>query len=304
MIHEFAVDPAIVNDWQVFKYIVDQCGIPHGRLISSFPKDWPKAAIHLCQIQGPKRTAIVERLRNLNHKLSRSMRTYDYEREWIDNAFLQHQENPFHAIISIQNTNNYGYVLKAEEIEEGTALWKVKRGDVIPRTAESIVGCARSLIDNSEEILFIDPHIDFWDKDGKENDRFYNTLRLLLERSFQKKRPRRFELHLKHKQNRSDNIKAWQDLCIDKIAPLIPNKFNVQIFAWKRKWEGDDMHARYILTERGGIKYDAGLDEGWKGKTTDVDLMDQEPYKKRWLDFQEKTAAMRPAIKFPIEGIK
>ncbi len=304
MIHEYALDPDIVNDWQVFKYIIDQCGMPNGRLISNFPSDWPKVAIHLCQIQGPKRTAVVERLRGLKHKLGSTKRIYDNEQPWIDNAVTQCNFKPFHAIIARQNPNKIEHVLVADEIEENTPLWKVNRGAVILRTAEDIARCALSLIDNSKDVLFIDPHIDFVDKDGKENDRFYKTIKLLIEQTFQNKWPRRLELHLKHKQDRQNDNDSWRGLCVAKLAPLIPKTFKMKVFAWKRKWDGDDMHARYILTERGGIKYDAGLDEGWVGKTTDVDLMDGEPYKKRWHDFQERTAALKPAIRFDVEGIR
>lgn len=52
MILEFALDPVTVNDWQSFKYIVDQCGVHHGRLISRFPHEWVKKAIKTCNIQG------------------------------------------------------------------------------------------------------------------------------------------------------------------------------------------------------------------------------------------------------------
>lgn len=304
MIHEYALDPAVVNDWPSFKYIVDQCGVHYGRLISGFPQEWQRVAINLCQIQGTKRTAIVEKLRNLGHKMMDSNRTYNDQQEWIDNAERQYGVKPFHAIISIQNPMAREYVLIAEDIEENNPLWNVSRGDVIPRTAEAIAKCASTLLSISREIIFVEPHFDFVDQDGIEIDRFFNTLINLIDLSFQNKRPKRLELHLKHKRSRQNNINAWKKLYEGKISPLLPRNFKLKVVAWKRKWDGDDMHARYILTERGGIKYDFGLDEGWKGLTTDVDLMDQGPYEKRWQDFQENTSALKPEIKFEIEGIK
>jgi hypothetical protein len=45
MFHEYALDPACVNDWSTFKHLVDQCGFQHGRLISRFPRKWQKEAI-------------------------------------------------------------------------------------------------------------------------------------------------------------------------------------------------------------------------------------------------------------------
>ena len=304
MIHEYALDPAVVNDWPSFKYIVDQCGVHYGRLISGFPQEWQRVAINLCQIQGTKRTAIVEKLRNLGHKMMDSNRTYNDQQEWIDNAERQYGVRPFHAIISIQNPMAREYVLIAEDIEENNPLWNISRGDVIPRTAEAIAKCASTLLSISREIIFIDPHFDVIDSKGKKIDRFINTLKYLVEYSFINKPIKRLELHLRHNKHRPLDNDSWKKLCAAEISPLIPKYSKIKVFIWKKKWDGDEIHARYILTERGGIKYDYGLDEGWKGETTDVELLARMLYEKRWKDFQEDTFAFRPESKFEIEGIK
>ena len=62
MIYEFAVDPSAVNNWQRFRYIYDQCGVEHGRLISRFPHKWRKMVIAACVSEGVERIKIVERL--------------------------------------------------------------------------------------------------------------------------------------------------------------------------------------------------------------------------------------------------
>lgn len=304
MISEFALDPTVVNDWPSFKYIVDQCGVHHGRLISGFPQKWQLVAINLCQIQGTKRTAIVEKLRYLGHKMMDSNRTYNYQQEWIVNAEQQHSIKPFHAIITIQNPMAREYVLIADDIEENTPLWNVRRGKPVPRTAEALAKCASILLSISKEIIFIDPHFEFIDKDGNEIHRFINTLKYFIEFSFIDKPVKRLELHLRHKKYRHIDIDSWKNLCEEKIAPLIPKYSKIKVFIWKKKWEGDEIHARYILTERGGIKYDYGLDEGWKGETTDVDLLDRMLYEKRWKDFQEDTSAFKPVSKMEIEGTR
>jgi hypothetical protein len=89
MHHEYALDPESVNNWQVFKYVVDQCGFEYGRLISRFPGKWERAAINACKIQGVKRTAIIERLRKMSHKLVIANRDYDPGCPWLTNALRQ-----------------------------------------------------------------------------------------------------------------------------------------------------------------------------------------------------------------------
>ena len=65
----------------------------------------------------------------------------------------------------------------------------------------------------------------------------------------------------------------------------------MRILKWDKKSIGDVMHARYLLTERGGVRFDFGLKQGELGETTDVQLLDDATYEKRWKDFQEDTAA-------------
>jgi len=57
---------------------------------------------------------------------------------------------------------------------------------------------------------------------------------------------------------------------------------------------GETFHARYVLTERGGIRFDVGLDEGPVGETTDVTLLDTQLHITRWNDFQETDPAGLP----------
>ena len=45
-------------------------------------------------------------------------------------------------------------------------------------------------------------------------------------------------------------------------------------------------HPRYILTEKCGLYYDYGLDEGDPGVQTDVSLLDEEIYMKTWHQFK------------------
>jgi hypothetical protein len=58
------------------------------------------------------------------------------------------------------------------------------------------------------------------------------------------------------------------------FSGIIPNGMAVTLYRWKRRNGGEEFHARYILTERGGMRFDEGLAEGRVGERTDVTLMD------------------------------
>jgi hypothetical protein len=73
---------------------------------------------------------------------------------------------------------------------------------------------------------------------------------------------------------------------------------------WKQRPTGEKLHARYFLTERGGIRFDVGLDAGEPGETTDVSLLSDDLYRARWADFQEATAAFDKVDEFTVTGTR
>jgi hypothetical protein len=298
MFHEYALDPACVNDWSTFKHLVDQCGFQHGRLISRFPRKWQKEAIAACSVQGVKRTAIVEKLKNMKNRLIDSNREYDADKVWLINAEYQHNWKPFHAIIACDNPSSHEKILIASDIDEETPLWCNPKDRIVPRKADALAACARGLLKVSKNILLIDPHF------NPELTRYIETFSYLVDFSFDENSPRRFELHVENKKM-SPALDLWRDRCVTKLAPILPLGVQLRITRWQQKDGGDKPHARYILTERGGIRYDYGLDEGEEGdQTTDVSLISEETRGKRWMDYQTQTAAYDLSDEIIIFGIK
>jgi hypothetical protein len=54
---------------------------------------------------------------------------------------------------------------------------------------------------------------------------------------------------------------------------VIPAGMKVAIFCWRERSGGEDFHARYLLTERGGIAVDAGFSAEGNHQVTDMHLM-------------------------------
>lgn len=301
MIHEFALDPAAVNDWPSFKYIVDQCGVQRGRLISQFPHEWVKKAINT--IQGDvKRKTVVEKIIGMKRdkKLVGFNRKYDENMEWLENAEGQHAVKPFQAIISHCGPQHHEYILIPEEIDEKTSLWNVETQSIIPRRAYELAGCATTLLNVSRDILFIDPHFDPLKK------RFRNTVSHMILFAFAINIPHRLELHVEYdywkEQKRATD---WQEDCLENLHTLIPEGFRIEVFRWETKQSGDKPHARYVLTELGGIRYDYGLDE-WEGdgQTTDVSLLTHSLYEQRWKEYLKETAIYKLINNFSVLGDK
>lgn len=306
MIYEFAVDPVAMNNWQNFRYLNDNFGVEHGRLISRFPGKWTKMVHAACndnyhcgKISTMQLHSIVDRLKNINHKLVRFNRAYNSEKEWLENAEEQHSISEFRAIISINNPNGQPYILNAYDIDEANDLWNVPREEVVRRKANELAACAKMLLMASKEIIFVDPHF------NPTQSQFTKTFSHFIDFAFENKRPQRLELHVKY--DRSKSFEVWKNNCQNKLPQIVPKGYILKVMRWTERNEGDRQHPRYVLTEIGGIRYDYGLGEWYgesEGKTTDVSLLAQNVYKLRWNDYQNDTTTFELMDKVVIEGKK
>lgn len=302
MIHEFALHPDAVND-PSFKHIVADCGIQHGRLISRFPHEWVKKAIEACKIQDDvKRKTIVEKIVSLrrDQKMVGFNRKYVYGKDWLENAEDQYKIRPFRAIVSPLNPQGCAHVLSPQEIDEKTSLWDVQTQRIVPRKAYDLACCAKTLLSISREILFIDPYFD------PLKSRFLNTLSHMISFAYIFKEPRRLELHAEYDYRKELRRETdWQEGCTSNLHSLIPEGSTMEVFRWETRPAGDIPHARYVLTEIGGIDYNYGLDE-WEsdGQTTNVSLLGPSVYEQRWKEHQKGTAAYHLVDNFPVTGSK
>lgn len=303
MINEYAVEPEALNNWQNFRYVDDQVGVEHGRLISRFPGKWARMVMAACsentQLRDVERSRIAIKLKNLEkNKMAKLNRPYDPEKNWMNNIEEQQRQRPFHAVIARNNEAKIPNILNIDELDASHPLWNVPKEQVISRKANELACCAKLLLQVSKEILIIDPHFD------PMKSRFRKTFSNLIEFAFEEHLPLRIELHVEY-----DDLKEqkrateWKDDCLRKFPQIIPEGFILQVFRWKIKASGDKPHARYVLTERGGIRYDYGLDE-WvgEGQTTDVALLSTSLYEQRWQDYQIKTAAFDLVDKIKVFG--
>jgi hypothetical protein len=278
---EFAIDPASINRWEPFRYVFDNCGYEHGRLISRFPKKWKKMVYEACEDCGEiEKKKIEERLVNIDGKFYKNSRDYDSSKDWLINAELKHGIIPFRAIISSDNPRNIDDILLIGDLHSETHNWKIDKDITIERTPNDLAKCAEALLSQSEEIVFVDPYY------GPENERYRRTLEKYLQIVKRNcKNIRRIEYHLQ-----CVDGGATKDFFISeskkRLQRIVPDKLRIHFIRWRQLVQGDHLHPRYILTDKGGLRYESGLDQGEDGETTDVSLLDSEVYKRRWEEYR------------------
>jgi hypothetical protein len=313
MIDEFALDPSALCSYERFRYFMEKFGVSNGRLISLFPDNWKNEVARACREHDPKVPGalsvnkVVELLWNEKYQYTDSRlldmkRPYEERLSWLENAEREHNgPRPFHAIVASANPRNSDDVLVADSLDETNQNWKQKRERRVDANSEDLARQAFALIRISDNVVFVDPHFEFVDRNDPalpSINRFEGTLRKIFEFIQACDRSPEMELHTRYfpykdSQNKSlgvnRSIKIWEANCRDRLATILPKGLSITVFRWGSFRSGDPkekLHPRYILTEKGGIRYERGLDADDPGVTTDVSLLDDDLRKSRWEDYK------------------
>lgn len=268
MIHEYALDPEALADWPTTRYLLDQFGAQHGRLISRYPNEWKRLVYEACDGCSPlDKKRIEERLAGSDNKLVRSGRIFDRALHWIDNAKRSHNESPFRLIISNARNASNG-IVDAAEIGPDTTGWLPDSGHVA-RKAKQLCDAALPLLIGAKTICLVDPHFSCAARHCK-------PLQQIVKQVCLHSNAKVISYHLLAKEAtaecfekkiRGNELKWVRQALRDNQA--LGDKA-VHFYRWTEREGGEAFHARYILTDRGGLLYENGLDEGPDGQTTNV----------------------------------
>lgn len=270
MHHEYAVEPrAIGASWETFRYLIEQFGFDKGRLISQFPKHWFRDVYEAAPALKPMQKKRMEEALNQakKSKVVRYGRPYDPNAgDWLANALLEHQRAPFRAIIAAHNPTANQVILIADDVDEAQPLMTVPTNCAIPRDAVSLAEAMTGMLRFSSRILFIDPFY------RPFNENYKRTLRECLNRVKSLNPSTSCEIHYRYHDGNPAPVDLEREAA-NLFPGVIPVGMKVTIFCWREKDGGADFHARYLITDKGGIAVDAGFSAEGNHQTTDMHLM-------------------------------
>ena len=304
MFKQIAIDPdGIAKSWQRFIYFYDQIGTSQGRLIFRFPKKWEKRVIKsdcFNALKDLEKTRIVELLRRDNFEKQKSIELkteLNHPNDtWLENALMLHEDHgDIDLIITERESKKHSIVMSFDAVEAETIGWKVVKPWRVKREANKLAGAAEQLLLNCKQVKFVDQYFHF------NKPRYVNTLKSFLKILESNDKIERVEYHLglKNKDVFSNLLDEFKKTEFSSRNNYLTNNedsalFDKLIFHF---WHNDRdtivpgkklMHARYVLTDIGGLSYDHGLDEDEEFNTdTDIHLIDNDQRVEFWEEYQE-----------------
>jgi hypothetical protein len=287
---EFAIDPNVVSSWERLQFLSNCVGFDKGRVVVGCPNkvDWYRTVHKLCASVDDKTNKVAEKLIRLifdkKAVVNKELSDWDNNEEWLLNVIREDEHvkgGLCDGIVTKAADPNRPKVVGFDSLDDENPVWMCIPGQ-IPRESKWIVQAARILLRYSSEIVVIDRYI------NPSNTRYSKPLSSFLDAVFSSSsRPNdhqhvvgRLEFHI------FDDPDSYRFFSSDRATDLYSSKFSKHIPIGNslviKRWrpERGKMHARYILTELGGISYDHGLDEG--AETTDVHLMSEQLWRERW----------------------
>jgi hypothetical protein len=169
--------------------------------------------------------------------------------------------------VASENPNAAPFILTPGEISEDHRLIAAPHDFEVDRDAPALAAAMALLLKSANTVLFVDAFYDPF------NARYQKTLRECFKLLHTANRRAVCEIH--HLDlPKSPPADAIEREARAKFSAVIPTGMTVTIYRWREKNGGADFHARYLLTDRGGIRIDAGFSAEGGGQKTDMSLMD------------------------------
>jgi len=259
MIYEYAVSPKLFGSLPNLGLLFHAFAASSGRMVSDYPRrKWTQLARELIArtvSEDSERKEYMELLMALEKYalVERQGPLWTKEKNWIDNAMDEHHQRPFHGILVDAPISNEPRVIAMGASMQRHAAWQASGTSTVPRRAADMVKSVVSLIEMSTTLVLVDRNFD--PADG----RFSNVLATFADRiKAQAHQPRIQQIKFVTTYEKFSTAAAFEERCRDFLPGAIPIGISVS-FHLKAK---NLLHKRVVLTDRGCVLFDPGLDEG------------------------------------------
>lgn len=296
MHREFAIDPKLLGDPATLRVLIGQLGWQHGRLLCAYPrKQWLKLALDQANLSGREAARFFERLNMLKEQavVHRQAATYEASDSWRANVERLASELPFAAIVSADAANDPADVLDSLLDSE---LWRPASG-VVPREAKALTRHLALLLRTAREVRLVDPYLRPQEQAAR---RVLQEIIQLGQETHYRQVPALIEVHTcLGKGERSERDPAHVIQTFEQSIPqLLPDGMTFKVFVWRERPAGQELHNRYLLTDKAGVDLGTGFRESRQARSSDdIGRMPRERHRQRWHEYSEGSTTFELAAK-------
>jgi hypothetical protein len=279
MIHEYALDPAVVSEIKAFRHIAAGLGMHAGRMVCPFPKEWKKLCYQEAEKHGQTvQYAVTEWLKTYAPKVLTRHRSGSICNlpTWCENAIQEHGRTPFRAIVANRPACQMPPIINATDFDPRDPLWDVPRQVPIQRCAAAFAAHIGPVLCHAAQIRVIDPYF------AGDPDQVEILVACLDPVARQVPvRVESVEVHVD-----GEKLKpAAVDYAKQQLASRYPASLPAATIV---RWKSGYLHDRLVLTERGGVTLGDTLRE--HATRPDHIMLLEEPVWQQWWDQSDRAA--------------
>lgn len=282
MIKQCAIEPDVIRNWDRLRIFAGECGISKGRVIARFPEDWLDVVD--AGMTKPEDQNVLKLVNETLDRLKKNPAQYFASRErasylqsdWLENAIVEHERRRFDAIVAERNPREDQRVMRADEVHAKEPRWKTETCKTFKRDAAGFVDVAAPLLSLSRQIVLVDRYL----QPGRLRTGHRDVLRAVAQQLSPEK-TERFEYHFCDEPDESEKPIPWIEGDIrSRIKLLLPKGIKLALIEWPR----GSFHDRFMLTERGGIKFGNSL-SSYGEPDDEAMLLSDDGHDLRWEKF-------------------
>lgn len=268
----FAIEPGAIDNWKDLKYALEKFGYSKGLLIARFPKPWPRLVIEACERRGVgevERARIVEKLRQAqNDRLVRMGLPFDGD-DWIANVRQDGVHEHLSAVL-VRDKHDAERFHCLAEVEE--ALFENRRDVQVRRNAKALAEAARYVLLSSDRVVLVDPYFEAKPRCCKV---LQAMIKLCREHGHQLSEVVVYTAKGTLKRHANHDMADYERLLSGDLAQDI----KLRIYMLSAEGLDQDFHARYLFSQRAGLRFDRGFVEPedlmQRDHLTDVACLDE-----------------------------
>lgn len=277
MFFEYAVDPAVLSDWNAVRYFLDALVPSRGRFIARYPKRWKRLVWNnVAGLPDCEKKQIELRLHGLAERYfaSREGAPYDSGRDWLDNAITEHGRAPFRAIVSAGAGGDR--VLDAARLDDMVSLWRTESGALVARDEAAIVAAVELLLRVSSRIVLVDPYF----RPDKRD-----AVRVLVALCRAAGACKTIDVHARLGNERDPTHEHFSTGCSSVLERALPDGVQVTVHTWSQRRGGPRLHNRYLLTDVAGVQFGDSVSGGAAGEQDHLAILPDASRAELWAQY-------------------
>lgn len=272
MIKCYAIEPNALRRWEDFRYVMEKLGFDKGRVLVTIPGKWISNLLNsLGDVGDIERSRFIAKLQRYKQdRIISSGSPYDPAIFWVDNASALETLGVIDAILISDDTLRKNQMLSYPTpslVDE--SFFETSRELRCLNTPENLGLSAKVLLGVSSEAIFVDPHFRI------DSDAYLKTLAEFSKHASAGRECKFFTIFTRSDYAPKRGQPELRNRLDQNLSPFVKQGFKVRVNFLERKTTGISFHARYLLTTRGGIRYDKGFRSELPPELVDISLLDR-----------------------------